>query len=226
VADPCDPATIHLFYTGLPIRNTQTVPGTCSRIGLATSTDYGITWTKFASNPVFEISTNGADWDHGSIDHYAPSFVTSDDLSKLRMYYIGDNDPSGNFAIALGVADAPWAAFPRNINSACPIGPEHPILPRGTPPTRSEREADLELAIAPTPATSDATIAFTISSSDLVTVSVFDAAGRRVAEPFSGSLSAGRHEIALQRGELASGVYTVVVSSKSWRQSTKLTWIR
>jgi hypothetical protein len=147
--------------------------------------------------------------------------VTSDNLKKLRMYYIGDSDTApGIFAAALGVADANWSAFPRNTGIYCPIEPQGPAR------TRSEGEVDLQLAVSPTPALSDAMISFTVPASDLVTVRVFDAAGRRVAQPFSGHLDAGRHEISLQRGDLASGIYTITVSSESWRQSAKLTWIR
>lgn len=216
VADPCDPATIHLFYTGTAIR----VPGTglCSRIGLATSTDYGMTWVKYAQNPVLEISTNPSDWDDQSKHHYAASFVTPDETNtKLRMFYIGDDDGAAAPGLELGVADALWANLPRRAGYSCTSTP---------PPNRTEVVSDLRLAITPAPARETATVSFVLPAPEHVVVRVFDAAGRRVADVFEGSLSAGAHEMPIERNGLASGVYNVTVTAGDIRESVRVTWIR
>jgi len=57
------------------------------KIGYATSSD-GVTWTKYASNPVLDFGPAGA-WDNGAVGD--PTVIS--DGSTYRMWYTGGSDP-------------------------------------------------------------------------------------------------------------------------------------
>jgi hypothetical protein len=61
---------------------------------------------------------------------------------------------------------------------------------------------------APNPFTATTTIRFGLPASGSVTLRLYDVQGRTVAMPLDGArLEAGSHEVSLQRGSLAGGVY-------------------
>ncbi|MFQ6615154.1 MAG: carboxypeptidase regulatory-like domain-containing protein [Fidelibacterota bacterium] len=101
-----DGATYHMWYSG--------EDGSTGRIGYATSSD-GVTWTKYAANPVLDVGTPGA-WD--SLWVAAPIVVF--DGSSYHMWYVGFG---GNNGIGYATSDDGiiWTRYAGN-----------PVLERGT----------------------------------------------------------------------------------------------
>lgn len=84
IESPVTPGLLFAFYCG------NNVPGPASdyvRLGLASSTDEGLTWTKYASNPVLSQGGSGA---ADELDLYTAGGVRYDsDLGQWQWYYIG-----------------------------------------------------------------------------------------------------------------------------------------
>jgi len=78
----------------------------------------------------------------------------------------------------------------------------------------------------PNPFNSATTIAFDLPRAGNVIVSVFDIAGRTVAELGRGNYSAGRHTILFDAHELPSGIYFVRLSSGEFSMHQKLALVR
>lgn len=66
-----------------------------------------------------------------------------------------------------------------------------------------------ELAVAPNPAASDATVSFSLPDSRETSVEVFDVVGRRVATLAEGLLPAGDHTVTWEAATSAPGLYIV-----------------
>jgi hypothetical protein len=70
----------------------------------------------------------------------------------------------------------------------------------------------LALSVAPNPASSGGTIRVTLPEAGPARVTVYDVLGRKVAVLAEGEWAAGAHEVALDAGGLAPGVYVVRVT--------------
>ncbi|OGD71382.1 MAG: hypothetical protein A2Y64_00305 [Candidatus Coatesbacteria bacterium RBG_13_66_14] len=77
-------------------------------------------------------------------------------------------------------------------------------------------------SISPNPADYSAVVSFDVPATGNVEVAVYDAAGRRVGTVFSGTLTAGRHELAVDTSGLRSGAYFVQASSDGVSASAPL----
>ena len=101
-----------------------------------------------------------------------------------------------------GVGDALDLGSAWELQFASPVTATAPMLP-----------ADVELFPAiPNPASGDVTLAFALPRAASASLVIYDLAGRKIAEPFSGALTAGRHEVRWSRAArdaagLGPGVY-------------------
>jgi predicted GH43/DUF377 family glycosyl hydrolase len=77
---------LYIYYTG------ELNPGVSgTAIGLASSTDMGITWTKYENNPIITRGTTGQ-WDNGWIETGSVLFANN----QLKLYYDGGGSATGN----------------------------------------------------------------------------------------------------------------------------------
>jgi predicted GH43/DUF377 family glycosyl hydrolase/photosystem II stability/assembly factor-like uncharacterized protein len=88
--------TLYIYYTGEANPN---VSGTA--IGVAASTDMGITWTKYSGNPIIQQGTSGQ-WDYGWIETGCAVFAQN----ELKLYYDGGGAATGNRG-RIGLATSP-----------------------------------------------------------------------------------------------------------------------
>jgi hypothetical protein len=88
--------TLYMYYTG------EANPGVSgTAIGLASSTDMGITWTKYSGNPIVQQGTSGQ-WDHGWIETGCAVFAHN----ELKLYYDGGGAATGDRGrIGLAISD-------------------------------------------------------------------------------------------------------------------------
>jgi hypothetical protein len=77
-------------------------------------------------------------------------------------------------------------------------------------------EPGASLSVSPNPSSGASSVSLTLPSAQAVRVAVVDALGRTLAVAHDGTLSAGRHRLALPAG-LAPGVYAVVGAGASAR---------
>jgi hypothetical protein len=80
--------------------------------------------------------------------------------------------------------------------------------------------------VAPNPARADAQLRFVLPVAGPVRVRVFDVAGREVARPIDGVLTAGDHRVTLATAGMAAGVYHVVLSSHGSSRTTRFVHLR
>lgn len=96
-----DGTTFHMWYSGFD--------GTTTRLGYATSPD-GITWTKFASNPIMDVGSVAA-WDNS---HLINPVVVMDDTT-FKMWYMGaDDEGFGRVGYATSPDGITWTKFASN----------------------------------------------------------------------------------------------------------------
>lgn len=82
-------------------------------------------------------------------------------------------------------------------------------------------------AVYPNPFNPSLTIAFRLDRERRVTLTVFDAAGRRVTTLFDGVKSGGEHRIEWDAGgAVASGVYFLRIESGAWRATRKVVLVK
>ena len=98
-----DGGVYRMWYTG------RGAPGASSRIGYATSPD-GITWTKYAGNPVLDVGAAGS-WDAQSV--VEPTVVRSG--SGYKMWFRGRRpDFSGGIGYAISPDGSTWTRYAGN----------------------------------------------------------------------------------------------------------------
>ena len=84
----------------------------------------------------------------------------------------------------------------------------------------------LALAVAPNPAQGRASLRFTLPAAADVRLAVYDALGREVAVLADAALPAGTHEVALDVGRLAPGVYVARLTTGAETAVRRLTVVR
>jgi hypothetical protein len=95
--------------------------------------------------------------------------------------------------------------------------------------TGTEDELPVQYALAqnyPNPFNPVTTIAFSIPSSEVVTLRVYDTLGREVATLVDGLMPAGQHEVRFEAGDLPSGMYVYRLETNGFNQSKKLVLLR
>ncbi len=78
----------------------------------------------------------------------------------------------------------------------------------------------------PNPFNPSTTIRYALPHSSHVTLVVYDALGRRVAELVNGTIEAGYHDVVFDARTLASGVYFYKLETADFVQVRKLMMIR
>src|SRR5690606_7163841 len=78
----------------------------------------------------------------------------------------------------------------------------------------------------PNPFTESTVIPFSVRTSGLVTVEVFDVLGRRVELLEEGILAPGRHQLTWHAGNHASGIYFVIIRGDDAHQVGRLVLMR
>jgi hypothetical protein len=86
---------IYLWYTGASST-------TGRRVGIATSTNDGVTWTKYSGNPVLNLGSAGS-WDA----NYVQAGTVLLEGNTFRMWYDGSREPTPTNLWRIGVATSP-----------------------------------------------------------------------------------------------------------------------
>lgn len=172
-----------------------------SWFGVAFSQD-GIHWTRGSSQPVFAA---GQGWE---------SLLGTADLlfkdNTLHMWYSGRSD--GTQCWQIGYARC-------NEISLVPLS-----VPRTTSPG-APRELMLEQNY-PNPFNPSTVIRYGLPGRSHVTLTVYDALGRDVAQLVSGEVDAGIHEVRFDAAGLASGVYLYRLQAGSSIETRRLLLVR
>ncbi len=85
-----------------------------------------------------------------------------------------------------------------------------------------ENQNDLALNLFPNPATENVQVNYTLSSETIVTIDLYDVAGRLVATESKGEQVQGRHFAHINTADLSKGFYTVKVSTSFGQSTSKL----
>ncbi|GAB5535506.1 MAG: hypothetical protein Rubg2KO_17550 [Rubricoccaceae bacterium] len=95
-------------------------------------------------------------------------------------------------------------------------------------PVANEDAADraVTLTVAPNPVASHGTVTLELTEAADVTVALYDALGREVAQLAEGPYSAGRHSLALATDDLPVGVYVIRAQLGNTVCTTRLTVVR
>jgi hypothetical protein len=114
---------------------------------------------------------------------------------------------------------------------AAPCGDSGGVFSTVAEVPRLDLTPDLSLTVGPNPANPRVEIELVLAQDQAVRVAVFDAAGRRVADLFGGSLRSGRHRLAWdgldRRGQAApSGTYLVRVLGERTSRTAKVSLVR
>jgi hypothetical protein len=80
----------------------------------------------------------------------------------------------------------------------------------------------LALSLFPNPATDNVQVNFTLTAETVVTINLYDVAGKLVATESKGNQSAGRHFAHINTSDLAKGFYTVKVQTAVGQSTSKL----
>jgi len=82
--------------------------------------------------------------------------------------------------------------------------------------------SDLKLSLYPNPASSFSAITFSLPYPDVVTVSIYDLAGKRIADVGSSQKSAGSHSVPFDAGALAPSTYLLKLQTTRFSQTRKI----
>jgi RNA polymerase sigma factor (sigma-70 family) len=83
-----------------------------AKIGLATSPD-GITWTKYAGNPVLNLGSSGS-WDDYHINLCHVMFENADPDAPYKMWYVGYDGSHCRIGYATSLNGIAWTKYPSN----------------------------------------------------------------------------------------------------------------
>lgn len=183
--------TYYLLYTG------QRIGSPTPAMGLATSSD-GVTWTKYAGNPVMSGGTAG-NWDW-SIHAGCP--VARD--STVELWYSGTvaNRPEWSIGFATSVLkQAPLTAVP--------------------PATRLSFRRSY-----PNPVTARTTIEFGVPRAARVTLRIFDVHGRMVTQLLDEDQAPGEYRVGWDASAQTSGVYFASLAANGAQQILKVVVVR
>jgi hypothetical protein len=103
------------------------------------------------------------------------------------------------------------------------------VMIRGSLPPGAgvnENKNDLSLAVFPNPASDNVQINYTLTAETVVSINVYDVAGKLVATQSNGSQAQGLHFAHINTAELAKGFYTVNVKTGNASSTSKLLIVR
>ena len=122
----------------------------------------------------------------------------------------------GRFALSFDNGDTLVLEYMR-INGVEYGAPQFPLPGEPAPPEMNR----LRLDAYPNPFREELTVSFEVARPEALSLTVFDARGRRVDERSLGVLASGRHEVALDGSVLAPGLYVVRLSSPDGEARTR-----
>jgi hypothetical protein len=178
----------HMWYEGSS--------GTGGSIGYATSADSGITWTKYALNPV--LSYSPGTWEASLVE--PGSVLLRSNLDSLDMWYSGGDH---NSIIRVGHATRRIIDPVRELNGGVPkVFALHQNYPNPFNPTTGIR--------------------FQVSVVSDVRLVVYDILGREVAVLVHEQKMPGMYEVEFAASGLASGVYMYRLATGQYVECRKM----
>ncbi|HEY8400634.1 MAG TPA: Ig-like domain-containing protein, partial [Cytophagaceae bacterium] len=93
-------------------------------------------------------------------------------------------------------------------------GSGQPWTSQGTCTSRISNSSAETLTMVPNPVDNSSIVSLNLDESDVIELYVIDQIGRRVAELFKGSVSAGNHNFDLNSSSFNSGVYTLIMKGE------------
>jgi hypothetical protein len=139
-------------------------------------------------------------------------------VSASGPLFQGD-DPNGNRTFRTAKFPTDYAAF--DGRDLTPMGPieQQPV---GVAVAPSVQPGFALRAVYPNPARSLANIAFSTQRDAMISIDVFDVAGRRVATLFDGRVADGEHTVSWNSAGMPSGVYHVRLTGPAVLASKKV----
>ena len=144
------------------------------------------------------VSVEGGGFD--ALNTVENVFVNSPETGEWTIRVQGNNIPQGPQPFALVVTYAGGVG----------IGEDHPILTTSSP-------ADLKVILSPE---GNASVSFSLYSTSVVRIEVWDAAGRRTQELFKGTLRGGTHTLDWETEALPAGPYFITLRTEDRRPLT------
>jgi hypothetical protein len=192
--------TMFMLYEGRPASGNPPW-----QVGLARSTDGGMTWAKEAANPVLRRGTGGS-WDADYVGLGSVLLIGD----TCHVWYPGSRE---NTAVNL------WKVGHATEDLA-------DLIVSADEPSRALPAAFALEQNYPNPFNPSTTIRYSLPERSYVTLTVFNALGQRVAMLAEGEKEAGFHEVRFEASSLASGVYLYRLTAGEYVQARKLILLR
>lgn len=84
------------------------------------------------------------------------------------------------------------------------------------------RNTSPRVVVSPNPAQNTATVSFSLTAADEISIELVNSAGQRIAELYKGRLNAGNHSLPLSWGTVTPGTYRLLIKGSSTRLSSPL----
>ncbi len=169
-----------------------------SQIGLATSTNNGITWTKHANNPVIDLGPQGS-WDANYVE--AGSIILVEDT--LYTWYDGSRNNTATNLWRIGLAKSPIE----------PVSVENEI----TQPTEFLLSQN-----HPNPFNPSTKIKYSVPQTSQVQLKVFDVLGNEIETLVNEEKPSGTYELTWNAADLPSGVYFYQLKAGEYTGTKKM----
>ncbi len=183
----------HMWYEGSS--------GSSTNIGYATSEDSGITWTKYATNPV--LSYSPGTWEASMVE--SGSVLLRSTKDSLDMWYSGGDH---NSVVRIGHATAP--------NPLVAVSDVN----RGVPKVFALDQN------YPNPFNPTTVVSFQLPMASEVRLVVYDLLGREVAVVANERRTAGSHEVRFDGSGLSTGVYFYRLTAGKYTETRKMILVK
>ena len=189
-------STLYLYYTGWAMNYAG------NTIGLATSTDNGITWNKYASNPVINSGPTGS-WDADYVE-IGSVMLLQDTL--IHLWYDGSRDNTATNLWRIGLATSTLVVS-----------------------VEKETDQPREFALNqnyPNPFNPSTTFRYSIPTQSKVVIKVYDILGNEIAKLMDEEKSVGTYELTWDAASLPSGVYFYQLQAGDFIKTKKMILLR
>ena len=186
---------LYMYYEGWQSTGIQS-------IGLATSTNDGVTWSKYGSNPVLIPGISGS-WDASYVE--APIVIFLDDT--IHMWYGGAREPTENYLWRIGHAISPFD--PVSVESETTLLTEF-VLKQNYP----------------NPFNPITKIRYSIPNASKVTIIIYNVLGKEIETLVNKEKPVGTYELNWNAANLPSGVYFYQLKAHSYVETKKMILLR